>query len=323
MYVAWRIHICDMTHSYMPRDLFIYATRLIHMCDMTHPCAWYDSFVLLQMCDMTDSLAYIRHDAFMCATQLIDMCAIMHSCVRHNLLICVPSCIHVCDTSHRYVCHHAFMCATQLIDMCAIMPFDAVSKVIDTCALWCIHVCNTSYWYLCPLMYYRKSWYMCPRSALSKVGVRTIGFRCKYIAWIDGIFILKTALMQALRDVEYGITCSAILHTPFMHAHLCDASLLQHTTSHYTFITTHYNTLQHTTSHYTFIAIRYTHYSALKHTANMLHTHCNTLQHTCTWRLGTSAWPNEWVVSDIWMSDIQGIIKCCTYAWGCCTYAWG
>jgi len=30
------IHICDMTHSYMWHDSFIYATWLIHICDMTH-----------------------------------------------------------------------------------------------------------------------------------------------------------------------------------------------------------------------------------------------------------------------------------------------
>jgi len=35
--VTWRIHLCDMPHSYMWHDLFMRVTWLIHICDMTHP----------------------------------------------------------------------------------------------------------------------------------------------------------------------------------------------------------------------------------------------------------------------------------------------
>jgi len=36
--VAWCIHVCDMSHSYVWRDSFIRVTWLIHTCDVTH---WY------------------------------------------------------------------------------------------------------------------------------------------------------------------------------------------------------------------------------------------------------------------------------------------
>jgi len=38
--VPWRIHMCDMTHSYVWHDAFICVTWLIHMCDMTHSYVW-------------------------------------------------------------------------------------------------------------------------------------------------------------------------------------------------------------------------------------------------------------------------------------------
>jgi len=68
--------MCDMTHSYVWHDLFIFATWLIHMCDMTYSYVRHDSFIcvtwLIHMCDMTRS--YVWHDSFICATWLIHMC---------------------------------------------------------------------------------------------------------------------------------------------------------------------------------------------------------------------------------------------------------
>ena len=43
--VTWRIHMCDMTHSYLWHDAFICVTWLIHMCDMTHSYVWHDAFI--------------------------------------------------------------------------------------------------------------------------------------------------------------------------------------------------------------------------------------------------------------------------------------
>jgi len=51
--------MCDMTHSYVPRDSFICATWLIHMCDMTH--------------------TYMQHDSLICATWLILVCNMTYS----------------------------------------------------------------------------------------------------------------------------------------------------------------------------------------------------------------------------------------------------
>jgi len=64
MCVAWLIHTCGMTHSYVWHDSFMYMeTRLSHMCrectgssvflhtrrihmrDMTHSCVWSESFI--------------------------------------------------------------------------------------------------------------------------------------------------------------------------------------------------------------------------------------------------------------------------------------
>jgi len=41
--VAWLLHMCDMTHSYVWHDSFLGVTWLIHMCDMTYSYVWYDS----------------------------------------------------------------------------------------------------------------------------------------------------------------------------------------------------------------------------------------------------------------------------------------
>jgi len=41
--VAWLIHKCDMTHSYVWHDSFIRVTWLFHMHDMTFPYVWHDS----------------------------------------------------------------------------------------------------------------------------------------------------------------------------------------------------------------------------------------------------------------------------------------
>jgi len=73
--------MCDMTHSYVWHDLFIWVTWLTHICDMI--CATWP----IHMCDMTylyewhNSLIYatryVRHDSFICLTQL---CKVHTSC---------------------------------------------------------------------------------------------------------------------------------------------------------------------------------------------------------------------------------------------------
>ena len=62
MCVTWRIHIYDMTHSYMWHDSFISATRLIHTRDMAHSYMRHDSFTRvtwrIHTCDMTHLHGY-------------------------------------------------------------------------------------------------------------------------------------------------------------------------------------------------------------------------------------------------------------------------
>jgi len=109
--------MCDVTHSHVSRDSFIYK------CDMTRPNVWHDSSMLecdvtysyivrhdpssSQVCDMTHP--YVRHDSslytgletesethFMCVTWPIHMCDMTDT-------ICVTWSIHMCDMTHSYV----------------------------------------------------------------------------------------------------------------------------------------------------------------------------------------------------------------------------
>ena len=69
--VAWHIHTCDRTHSYVWRDAFIRATGLIHMCGVTH--------------------SYVRQDSSICAPWLIHMCSMTHAhvaCLREAQYYC-------------------------------------------------------------------------------------------------------------------------------------------------------------------------------------------------------------------------------------------
>ena len=49
IYVAWLIHVCDMTYAYVWHDSFIYTTWHIHMCEMIYLYAWYDALKVIPM----------------------------------------------------------------------------------------------------------------------------------------------------------------------------------------------------------------------------------------------------------------------------------
>jgi len=74
--VAWLIHMCNMTHSYMCHDSFTCVTWLSHVCDLNH----------------TYIYIYRRtHDVLQCV-------AVCCSANRRN--VCVLWRIHVCDMTH-------------------------------------------------------------------------------------------------------------------------------------------------------------------------------------------------------------------------------
>ena len=68
-----RVHIWDMTHSYMRHDSFIYETWLSHMCDMTrHHALIRNSVSYIESCTMYDMThSYMRHDSVTCVTWLV------------------------------------------------------------------------------------------------------------------------------------------------------------------------------------------------------------------------------------------------------------
>jgi len=71
MYVAWLIHMCAMTHTYVCSDMLMYVTWLIHV--------WHNSSI----CVTCWMLPYMWHDAFICVTWRISMRGtwIIHTCV--------------------------------------------------------------------------------------------------------------------------------------------------------------------------------------------------------------------------------------------------
>ena len=104
-----RIHMCDMTHSYVWHDSCIRVTLLNHMHDMTHSCL--------------TSNSYARHYSFRCVT-VTSLVQAFWSCVWHDSFTSVTGLIHLCDmndshvwhdsssTTHSYVCHDSFIHVT-------------------------------------------------------------------------------------------------------------------------------------------------------------------------------------------------------------------
>ena len=152
--VTWRIHTCDMTHSYVWHDSFIRATWLVHTCGRWcwirwSPCSasyvWRDSFIrvtwLLHSCDMTYS--YVWHEPFICATWLLHTCDMTHSHVCQNShltrqgyggILNMHECV-VSDMTHSYVWHDSFICVIWLLHMCD-MTHSYVWHDSSTCVTW-------------------------------------------------------------------------------------------------------------------------------------------------------------------------------------------
>jgi len=91
MRVTWRIHMCDMTHSYVWSFTPAKFSQLTYGTVTWYLCLWHDAFIR----DMTHYT-----------------CAMTHSYVWHDSFICVPWLIHMydmtwvldtCNTTHSYV----------------------------------------------------------------------------------------------------------------------------------------------------------------------------------------------------------------------------
>ena len=83
MCVTWRIHMCDMTHSYVWHVAFICVTWRIYVCDMTHSYVWHDALICIHMCDISHCV---------CVTH--EECKISHWVHRHH--------IHMTHWVHRH-----------------------------------------------------------------------------------------------------------------------------------------------------------------------------------------------------------------------------
>jgi len=130
-----RVHMCDMTHSWVPRTgLEHRSAPTVHISrDMTYSYGLHGSLLctkwLIYMCDTTH--LHVWHDSFICVTWLIYMCDTTHLYVWHDSFICVTWLIHVCDKSHSYMCPILFFISvtvkthfvyvTRLIHMCDMM----------------------------------------------------------------------------------------------------------------------------------------------------------------------------------------------------------
>jgi len=183
IHVTWLVYTCDMAHSYVWHDSFIYVwldsficvAWLIHMCDMTHSYVCHDSFIcviwLIRMCDMTHS--YVWHDSFICVTWLIHMCDMTHIYVWHDLIICVAWLICMCDMTNIHQWHDSYFCfwptqhrkpifwddaqVTWLIYICAMTHSDVWHDTF-TCMIWLIHTCEMTHTHMWHDSYTHVTW---------------------------------------------------------------------------------------------------------------------------------------------------------------------
>jgi len=127
MYVPWRIHICDMLHSYywvVNKDMT--QSYVWPVSDMTHSYSVLNTCAAPRICDyiryardMTHSRMWLIqvYASFIYVPWIIFVCDITHSCIWHDSLILRGK--QVCITEdmwlHRvHIRHDSFMYMAQL-----------------------------------------------------------------------------------------------------------------------------------------------------------------------------------------------------------------
>ena len=82
--VAWHLHTCSVTCSWVGHDLFMRWVSLIHMCvaGVIRMCCVTHSHMcvagVIHMCGVTLSHGWLH--SFMCVAWLFHMCGVTHSC---------------------------------------------------------------------------------------------------------------------------------------------------------------------------------------------------------------------------------------------------
>jgi len=102
--VTWRIHACDMTHTWHIHDSYMSHCVTWKSCRRMAP-----RVLDVGVCDM--ARRYVRHDSSICVIRLVDMC-------DRSRYVCVIRLVHMCDMTHSYVWYDLFICVTWLIHMC-------------------------------------------------------------------------------------------------------------------------------------------------------------------------------------------------------------
>ena len=154
------VQVCDMTHSYVWHDSFIWVTCPIHAGDRAESYMWHDS-----------THTYMWHDVFDSAAGYteVSVLVLVSACERQALgdvwhdrsqalnkhsqaqvtststrrcatwsFNCVIWLIHLCDMTHSYVWHDSFICVT--------CPIHAGGWFI--CVTWRIHMCDMTHSYV-------------------------------------------------------------------------------------------------------------------------------------------------------------------------------
>jgi len=103
--VTWPIFILP----YVCRNSFLFVKSLNHTCDMTHSYVWHDSFIWVSTPALRSPrtasgyVCPVTWRSFLCVTSVLHMYRRTHSYAWHASFICVTCPIPMCDISLSYV----------------------------------------------------------------------------------------------------------------------------------------------------------------------------------------------------------------------------